>query len=196
MLKSKLLAKIEEKDNITSSHCRKTSDYALTIGCNMGMNEEELSLLEISAALHDVGKLNVPDEILMKPSNLTTDEYEIIKKHSIWGAEIVESFFQEENDSENTTVLVKTIRHHHERFDGGGYPDGLKGDDIPLLSQIISVADAYDAMTSNRTYRQAMQSEEAVEILKKERGKQFHPLLVDLFVSLISPGPLGTTFAK
>lgn len=196
MLKCKLLAKIEQKDNITSSHCSKTSNYALKLGCTMGLNKEDLSLLEISAALHDVGKINVPDEILLKPSRLTLDEYEIIKMHSIWGAEIVENFLEEEQASENGATLAQTIRHHHERYDGSGYPDGLKGEDIPLLSQIISVADAYDAMTSNRTYREAMEKDAAVEILKNESGKQFHPSLVEVFINLISPGTLGTTFAK
>lgn len=196
MLKSNLLAKIEQKDNITSSHCSKTSNYALKIGSSLGLDSEDLSLLEISAALHDVGKIQVPDEILLKPSGLTTDEYEIIKKHSVWGAEIVEKYLTEELRTEDTVLLAQTIRHHHERYDGGGYPDGLKGEDIPLLSQIISVADAYDAMTSDRTYRKAMEKEKAVEILRNESGKQFHPSLVDVFINLIKPGGLTTTFAK
>jgi putative nucleotidyltransferase with HDIG domain len=191
MLKSELLAKIEQKDFITSSHCSKTSNYALKLGCSVGLNEEELSLLEISATLHDVGKINVPDAILLKPSGLTDEEYEIIKKHSTWGAEIVEEFFEEEK----AATLAETIRHHHERYDGAGYPKGLKGEEIPFFSQIISVADAYDAMTSNRTYRKAMEMERAVEILKEEKGKQFHPSLVDAFINMIFPSP-STTFAK
>ncbi|NLI93414.1 MAG: HD-GYP domain-containing protein [Peptococcaceae bacterium] len=196
MLNSKLLAKIEEKDSITSSHCSKTSQYALKLGNTVGLNEEELFLLEVSAKLHDVGKINVPDEILLKPTTLTIEEYEVIKNHSIWGAEIVNNFFSENEISEDVVALVRAIRHHHERFDGGGYPDGLKGDSIPYLSQIISVADAYDAMTSDRTYRKAMEMEKAVEILKTESGKQFHPSLVEAFINLISPGILRNSFAK
>jgi len=196
MLKSKLLEKIEQKDNITSNHCSKTSHYALKLGCNVGLNESDLSLLEVSATLHDVGKINVPNEILRKPTTLTTEEYEIIKRHSVWGAEIVETFLLEENTFAQMDLLAQTIRHHHERYDGGGYPDGLKGEVIPLLSQIISVADAFDAMTSDRTYRKAMEEEEAIEIIQNESGKQFHPSLVEAFIRLFTPGPIGTSFAK
>lgn len=192
MQKSELLAKIEQKDHITSNHCCKTSNYALQLGSVVGLNEDDLSLLEISAALHDVGKINVPDVILMKPSSLTPDEYDIIKNHSVWGAEIIEQFFTEEN----AALLAETIRHHHERYDGEGYPDGLKGDDIPFFSQIIAVADAYDAMTSDRNYRKAMEKEIAVDILKKESGKQFHPYLVTLFAGLIMQSLSSMNFAK
>lgn len=192
MQKVLLLERIEQKDYITCSHCYKTSSYALKLGNEVGLNEEELALLEISASLHDVGKLNVPDVILQKPSVLTKKEYDIIKKHSAWGAEIVEQVFIEEK----AVPLSKIIRHHHERYDGKGYPDRLKGDKIPLLSQIISVADAFDAMTSDRNYRKAMATEKAVSILKNERGKQFQSGLVDVFIKLVNPNLNGMSFAK
>ncbi|RNC62824.1 MAG: Cyclic di-GMP phosphodiesterase response regulator RpfG [Candidatus Dichloromethanomonas elyunquensis] len=196
MLKSGLLAKIKQKDLITSSHCGKTSAYALKLGNTVGLIENDLSLLEVSAVLHDVGKIKVPDEILFKPTTLTVDEYEVIKKHSVWGAEIVGDFFKENQIGAGTGDLAEIIRHHHERYDGGGYPDGLKGDYIPFLSQIISVADAFDAMTSDRTYRKAMDKREAAEILKNESGRQFHPSLVEAFIDLISPGTVNNILAK
>lgn len=207
MRRSDLLAKIEQKDYFTSNHCRKTAYYAIKLGYNMRLNEKEMTALELSAALHDIGKINVPDAILLKPDVLTEKEYEIVKKHSVWGAEIFELIFSDEEvkvddrmqkEFKRETIFVtKTIRHHHERFDGKGYPDGLKGDKIPIYSQIISVADAYDAMTSNRPYRQAMEMKKAVDILKSEKGKQFRPQMIDMFINSVIPNSFrNTSFAK
>lgn len=189
---TELMAKIEQKDTVTATHSSKTSQYALELGSGIGLKEEDLILLEITALLHDVGKTRVPDNILLKPAGLTTEEYEIIKKHSAWGAEIIGLVFAEEESA----ALAEVIRHHHERYDGGGYPDGLKDDAIPLLSQIIAVADAFDAMTSDRAYRKAMNKEAAVDILLQESGKQFHPGLVRLFVNLITHRQQSLNFAK
>ncbi|KUO63837.1 MAG: hypothetical protein APF84_14550 [Gracilibacter sp. BRH_c7a] len=205
MKRAELLGKIEQKDCITSNHCRKTAYYAMKLGYNMRLNEKEMTALELSAALHDIGKINVPDAILLKPNVLTEDEYEIVKRHSIWGAEILERVFSEQDmdmklqkEFERERICVtKTIRHHHERFDGKGYPDGLKGDKIPVYSQIIAVADAYDAMTSNRPYRQAMETKNAVDVLRSERGKQFRPQMIDLFINSVIPSSFrNASFAK
>ena len=205
MKRSDLLAKIEQKDCITSNHCRKTAYYAMKLGYAMRLNEKEMTALELSAALHDIGKINIPDNILLKPDILTENEYEIVKKHSIWGAEIFEYVFSNEEvddwmrkEFERETIFVtKTIRHHHERFDGKGYPDGLKGDKIPIYSQIVSVADAYDAMTSDRPYRQAMEMKSAVDVLKSEKGKQFRPQMIDIFINSVIPNPFkNASFAK
>ncbi len=181
--RTRLCKSIQTKDDVTSSHCSKTSNYALRLGYSLGLNNRELAVLKLSAVLHDIGKINVPDNILLKPSGLDHKEFEIIKNHSVWGAQIVAncSF-----DSESC-LLADSIRHHHERYDGKGYPDGLKGDAIPLFSQIIAVADTYDAMTSNRAYRKAMKMEDAVQVLQSERGKQFQPLLVNRFLDFIVP---------
>ena len=170
----------------------------------MRLNEKEMTTLELSAALHDLGKINVPDAILLKPDVLTEGEYEIVKKHSVWGSEIVANIFKKDINmnlhkefKRETAFITKTICHHHERYDGQGYPDGLKGDKIPIYSQIIAVADAYDAMTSDRPYRQAMKPEKAVDILKSEKGKQFRPQLIDLFIDFVLPSNFGnTSFAK
>lgn len=204
MKKSELLARIEEKDCITSSHCRKTAYYAMKLGYTMRLNEKEMTTLELAATLHDVGKIKVPDAILLKPDTLTESEYEIVKKHSAWGAEIVAGIFDMEVDLDflkefkrEREFVTKTICHHHERYDGKGYPDGLKGDKIPIYSQMIAVADAYDAMTSNRPYRKAMENKVAVSILKSEKGKQFRPQLIDIFIDAVIPYSFrNTSFAK
>lgn len=189
---TELMATIKQKDHVTAAHCFKTSQYALELGSIVGLKEEDLTLLKITALLHDVGKTRVSDNILMKPSVLTTEEYEIIKKHSAWGAEIIEQVFSQEESA----PLAEVILHHHERFDGSGYPDGLKDDAIPFLAQIIAVADAFDAMTSDRSYRKAMKKEAAVNILLKESGKQFNPGLVRIFVNLIKHHKQSFNFAK
>ena len=186
MQKCDLMESIKLKDDTTSNHCRKTAYYALKLGYSMRLNHKELGALRVSAVLHDVGKINVPDSILFKTDILTEREYEIVKKHSIWGEKIVADLLTGSHSEREARFVTKIIRHHHERFDGGGYPDGLKGDKIPVYSQIIAVADAYDAMTSNRPYRKAMDAEKAVKILKSEKGRQFRPQLIDLFVDLVS----------
>lgn len=205
MKRSDLLAKIEQKDYITSSHCRKTAYYAMKLGYTMRLNEKEMTALELSAALHDIGKINVPDSILLKPDVLTEMEYEIVKRHSIWGAEIFEIVYSDEaidvrelkEFKRETIHVTKTIRHHHERYDGKGYPDGLKGDKIPIYSQIIAIADAFDAMTSNRPYRQAMETKRAIDILKDEKGKQFRPQMIDIFINSVIPNSFSSaSFAK
>lgn len=205
MIKSELLAKIEQKDYLTSNHCRKTAYYALKLGYTLRLNEKEMTTLELSAALHDIGKINVPDTILLKPDVLTDSEYDIVKKHSVWGEEIAADIFSAHRveqdlrkEYERETIFVtRTIRHHHERYDGKGYPDGLKGDKIPIYSQIISIADAYEAMTANRPYRKAMESDKAVEILKSEKGKQFRPQLIDTFINYVVPSSIrNVSFAK
>lgn len=193
MQKDELLAAIELKDCITSNHCRKTAYYALKLGYSMRLNQKELSALCFSAVLHDVGKINIPDSILFKPDKLTEKEYEIVKKHSIWGEKIVDDLLTGILPEREASFITKTIRHHHERYDGQGYPDGLKGDAIPIYSQIIAVADAYDAMTSNRPYRKGIDDEKAVSILKSEKGKQFMPQLIDMYADLVISNPFRNT---
>ena len=140
---------IEARDPYTKQHSSRVTELAVSIGKEMGCSDEELDLLSFSGNLHDIGKLGIPDSILLKPGPLTGTEFEAIKKHPIIGANIVGHLGL-------LTAEQKIILHHHERWDGKGYPDGLKGESIPFLSRILSVADVYDAMASDRAYRKKL----------------------------------------
>lgn len=176
------LDKIHSKDPITGQHCGKAAEYAVFLGQKLDLTSEEIEQLSDAALLHDIGKIKVPDAILLKSSALTAEEYEIIKCHSKWGADIIED--EVTKDVQWKDIIIEIIRHHHERYDGKGYPQGLPGEKIPFFAQIISIVDAFDAMTSDRPYRSAMLVSEAKRILLEERGKQFHPWLVDQFVDI------------
>ncbi|MBA3035942.1 MAG: response regulator [Desulfobacterium sp.] len=165
---------IEAKDPYTKQHSHRVSLYARLIGSTIGCSPEDIEKLNISGILHDIGKIGTPDSILLKPGKLTDEEYDIIKKHPGIGSNIIGHlgmWFDE----------CKIIHHHHERFDGRGYPDGLKGEDIPMLSRILSVADVYDALTSDRSYRKKMENNVALTIIKENTGSQFDPKVVDAF---------------
>lgn len=175
------LDKIHSKDPITSQHCRKAAEYAICLGQNLDLTTQEIEQLSQAAFLHDVGKIKVPDAILLKSSALTAEEYEVIKCHPKWGADMIED---EAPENIHRKDVAEIIRHHHERYDGKGYPEGLPSEKIPFFAQIIAIVDAFDAMTSNRPYRPAMTVGKAKGILMDERGKQFNPWLVDKFVKL------------
>jgi response regulator RpfG family c-di-GMP phosphodiesterase len=168
---------IEARDPYTKQHSASVSGYAMAIARENGCSQEEIAKLEISGNLHDIGKIGIPDSILLKPGQLTDDEYEIIKKHPVIGSNIIGhlGMWTDEQD---------IIRHHHERFDGMGYPDRLKGEEIPLLARILSVADVYDALTTDRSYRQKMSNKVAAETIKENSGSQFDPNIVDIFFNL------------
>lgn len=177
-----MLAHLEEiqiKDPVTRNHCGNAAEYAVCLGRKIKLDDPELEQLMLAAILHDVGKVRVPDEILLKPSALTNEEYRIMKCHPDWGAEMIEA---RADDDLISLRVAEIIRRHHERYDGLGYPQGLFQEGIPILAQIIAIVDAFDAMTSDRPYRSAMSLTKAREILIKERGKQFHPILVDRFL--------------
>ncbi|KDR96331.1 HD-GYP domain, c-di-GMP phosphodiesterase class II (or its inactivated variant) [Peptoclostridium litorale DSM 5388] len=163
---------VEMNDAYTYRHSVSVSKYALMIGKAIGY--EDLENLELAAKLHDVGKIAIPTDILNKPGKLTKEEYEIIKGHPAEGYRLV-------NQIDIFETASQGILYHHERYDGGGYPEGLKGDQIPIIAQIISVADVYEALTSDRSYRKAMSSSDAMKILKEEAGKGLNPELVDVF---------------
>lgn len=167
-----LVDTVEMKDRYTYHHSVAVADYALLIG--RAIDFDDLANLELAAKLHDVGKISISIEILNKPGPLTDEEYEIVKTHSEKGAELLSgiSYFQ---------VAANAILYHHERVDGLGYPMGLSGDEIPLMSQIITIADAFDAMTSDRSYRKAMDMNEAMKILEKDSGTMFNTYLVNVF---------------
>ena len=174
---------IEARDPYTKQHSASVSGYAISIARENGCSQEEIAKLDISGNLHDIGKIGIPDSILLKPGKLTDDEYEIIKKHPVIGSNIIGhlGMWTDEQD---------IIRHHHERFDGKGYPDQLKGEEIPLLARILSVADVYDALTTDRSYRNRMSKKVAAEIIKENSGTQFDPEIVGIFFNLFNKGLL------
>ncbi|MBN1687201.1 MAG: HD domain-containing protein [Spirochaetales bacterium] len=169
-----LVRAIEEKDAYTRGHSERVAELSVLIGRELGIPEKELEYMRLACLLHDVGKIGISEAIVKSPKSLTTQEYDIIKQHPIKGAEIVRpvSFLKD---------YLHIIRHHHERYDGRGYPDRLAGVEIPLGARITAVADAYDAMTSTRPYRKGLPAEEAARRIYAERGAQFGPAVVDAF---------------
>jgi putative nucleotidyltransferase with HDIG domain len=164
----------EAKDRYNKGHMERVLEYGLAIAAELDPNLLNDDVLKLSLLFHDIGKIEVPDYILNKPAKLTPEEYEIIKKHPVTGEEILKpvKFLQE---------VAKVIRQHQERWDGKGYPDGLKGEEIHLYARIVAVADAFDAMTSDRSYRKAMKVEDAVEEILRNSGTQFDPKVVEAF---------------
>jgi HD-GYP domain-containing protein (c-di-GMP phosphodiesterase class II) len=178
-----LADEIEVKDEATLGHVSRVASYALGIGRELGLPSWELRSLVLAAQMHDVGKIGTPDAILCKPGSLTDEEFLVIKQHTVRGHEIA-------GQVEALRSIRDVVRHHHERVDGEGYPDGLRGEDVPLHSRIIAVADTYDALTSDRPYRAAKTSDEALEELRSVSGSQLDGRLVEAFVaSLARPKP-------
>jgi putative nucleotidyltransferase with HDIG domain len=182
-LASALARAVDAKDSYTRSHCQTVSQLAATIATELGFTGERLGRMRLAGLLHDVGKIGVPDAILNKPAKLTDDEYAVMKAHSVLGCDIVRAA--------DMPLEAKWVRHHHERFDGRGYPDGLAGDDIPLESRIILVADAFEAMTSDRPYRKAPGPEVAVAELRRHAGTQFDPQVVAALCRVLDRGGVG-----
>jgi len=173
-----LKAALREKDFGAEGHIERVKRYSLMLGEALGLGRSELELLELLAEVHDIGKIAVSDRVLFKPGRLTEEEWEEIKRHPEVGYRIAQS-------SVELQPVARLILEHHERWNGKGYPSGLRGEEINLLSRIVAIADAYDAMTSDRPYRRAMTEAEALEELKRAKGTQFDPVLVDLFVDII-----------
>lgn len=170
-----VIATLELKDPYTRGHSERVASYAVELAKTCGgVTNEELKDFNFACLLHDIGKIHIPDQILMKPSRLTKEEFEIIKSHTIVGAEAVSKVV-------GLNKSIEVIRSHHERWDGTGYPDQLKGTKIPYLARIAAIADAFDAMTSNRSYRDALSVEEAYKRILEGKGTQFDPELVNLF---------------
>lgn len=166
---------IEQKDAYTKGHCSRVRTIAVSIAKALNLPHSNVMIIEGGSLLHDIGKIGIPETILNKNSSLTKEEYDIIKTHPEAGERIIRSI-------EMFQPYRPIIRSHHERIDGKGYPDGLKGDEIPLDVKIVSLADAFDAMTSSRAYRSALPTELAVEEIKLFSGTQFDPDLVNLFI--------------
>jgi HD-GYP domain-containing protein (c-di-GMP phosphodiesterase class II) len=177
-LASALARAVDAKDAYTRSHCQTVSQLCGLIGAELGLDAGRLTRLRLAGLLHDVGKIGVPDAILNKPAKLTDDEYEHIKRHSLLGYDIVQAADME--------LEARWVCHHHERFDGGGYPDGLAGEEIPLESRVILVADAFEAMTSDRPYRQAPGQSFAIRELGRHAGRQFDPAVVEALTRVLA----------
>ena len=182
-LASALAHAVDAKDSYTRSHCQTVSQLAATVAAELGFTGERLGRMRLAGLLHDVGKIGVPDAILNKPAKLTDGEYAVMQRHALLGADIVRAA-----DLPNE---ARWVRHHHERYDGGGYPDGLCGDGIPLESRIILVADAFEAMTSDRPYRRAPGQEFAIAELRRNAGTQFDPAVVDALCRVLDRGGVG-----
>ena len=170
---------IDAKDSYTNGHSTRVARYSIMIAKKMGYKDEEIEKLMYAALLHDIGKIGVPREIINKPSRLTDEEYAIIKTHSEIGANILKEI------TEMPDITIGA-RWHHERFDGKGYPDKLAGTDIPMLARIIGVADAYDAMTSKRSYRDVLSQDIVRSEIEKGKGTQFDPDIADIMLELIA----------
>jgi putative nucleotidyltransferase with HDIG domain len=184
-----LSATVDARDAYTAGHSRRVQQLALAIGRELGLSQTELDLLGHAALFHDIGKLAVPDAILLKPAVLSDEEWALMQRHSDEGARIIDrlGFL---NDA------VPSIRHHHERFDGGGYPDGLKGEEIPLGARIIHVADALDSMLTTRIYRAARPALEAMDELSRAAGAQFCPRCVAALQRVLPPEILTDEAAR
>ena len=174
---------VDAKDDYTKGHSLRVAAYSEILAQRLGWSEEDIQNIYYVAMLHDVGKIGVPDAVLNKPFKLTDVEFRLIKGHTIMGAEILKDFKM----FPNVNVGAK---YHHERYDGKGYPEGLKGESIPLVARVIGLVDSYDAMTSNRVYRRRLSDNVVMEELERGKGTQWDPELVDIFVSLIKEGAL------
>lgn len=175
---------IDAKDPYTNGHSKRVATYTKRIAEEMGYEGEELERIYYIALLHDCGKIGVPDNILGKPGKLTDEEYEIIKSHTVRGAEILSSFKSLEDVEEGAL-------YHHERYDGKGYPKGKAGKDIPLIARMICVADSYDAMNSNRVYRSHLSKEDIISEIESNKGKQFDPEIADIMLRLLKEGKIN-----
>ena len=174
---------VDAKDDYTKGHSMRVAAYAESLAQRLGWSEEEVQNIYYVAMLHDVGKIGVPDAVLNKPFKLTDLEFRLIRNHTTMGAEILKDFKMFPN-------VAVGAKYHHERYDGKGYPEGLKAESIPLVARIISLVDSYDAMTSNRVYRRRLSDEIVIQELENGKGSQWDPDLVDIFMELIKEGAL------
>jgi putative nucleotidyltransferase with HDIG domain len=174
---------LEAQDAYTEDHCRALAEMSMAVGAAMSLPPERLKVLELGALFHDIGKIGIPSEIIRKPGPLTSKESREMSKHPEIGAQILGPvpFLQ---------PVLPIVRASHERWDGKGYPDGLRGEEIPLESRIVFVCDAFHAMTTNRPYREALPEKEAIRRLKLASGKQFDPSVVRTFVKLHAAGAI------
>jgi len=183
---------VENKDGSTGGHIRRTSLYVklladelLNRGCYKDeLNREYIEMLSKAAPMHDIGKIAVPDVILQKPGNLTDEEFEAMKSHTLRGGEIIRETFGHLEDKKYTRMAYEVARFHHEKWNGRGYPEGLKGEEIPLCARIMAIADVFDAVSEKRCYRDAMPMDKCFKIIEEGSGESFDPILAEVFVSI------------
>ena len=173
-----IIETLDAKDSFTMGRSRRVTFIALKMGKYFNLPIEEFGKIELAGLLHDIGMIGIPEDILNKTAELTTEDFEAIKKHVEHGVKILE-------DIKQLKDVVEIIKYHHERFDGSGYPFGVKGDDIPLNARIIAIADAYDSMISKRSYRKGLTHEEALKNIELKSGEQFDPIIVEAFKSIL-----------
>ena len=178
---SSLIIAINRRDSYTEGHCGRVTSVSQALAEAMGLSDYKKHVLRIVGPVHDLGKIGIPDAILLKPERLTAEEYEVMKDHSVYGEEIMKGF-------EILAEEAHVIRHHHERYDGTGYPDALSSDDIPLCCRLIAVCDAYDAMTTDRPYKKALSKKDAMIEIKRCSGSQFDPDVVSGFLGMQEVG--------
>lgn len=181
-----LVTAIEKRDPYTGGHTKRVRGYCMILAKYLGLDSDTREWLELAAILHDTGKIGVDDQVLRKPGKLTSEEYEKMKSHPIYGHDIIKYI-------KSLKPILFGIKHHHERFDGQGYPDGLSKLQIPLIARIIAVADTWDAMTSDRPYRKGLDQQVALDVIKENRGTQFDPEIVDLFLKAYGEGAFSSS---
>lgn len=170
---------VDARDHYTRRHSEFVARYAAALGREIGLSEEEITNLSIAGLLHDIGKIGIPDSLLNKPDKLTQEEWQFMNRHPILGAEIIR------NMKGLPKAIVKAVLHHHERYDGTGYPDGMEGEEIPFTARVLALADSFHAMISDRPYRKGLSFETAMNEIIRSRGKQFDPDLADSFIKLL-----------
>ena len=178
-----ITAALEAKDAYTEGHSRRVEQYATLLAKELKFSHKQIEILQLAALFHDVGKIGVPDSILEKEGRLTEEEWKVIQKHPETGVHILENIY-------NYPGMRDIVLCHHERYDGKGYPQGLGGEEIPLAAYVLGVADAFDAITSDRPYRKGMSLEKAEQILREESGKQFHPKAAEGMIRLLQKGEI------
>jgi putative two-component system response regulator len=177
-----LARSIEGKDPYTHGHCERLSDYSTRLGEHLGLSADQLIALRRAGIVHDVGKIAVPDAILLKPGSLTADEWTLIREHPVVGERICAPL-------KSFRFVLPIIRHHHEKFDGSGYPDGLRGEDIPVTARVLQVVDVYDALTTDRPYKKAFSITDGLQTMKEEVAKGWwDPHIFDQFERLVRTG--------
>jgi putative two-component system response regulator len=166
---------LEAKDRYTQGHSARVAEESVRIARYLSLSEDEIQNIWIAGFLHDIGKIGIQESVLNKPGRLDPDEWELVKQHPVFAARILEPI-------EELGAVIEMVRHHHEHFDGTGYPDGVAGADIPLGARILAVADAYDALTSERPYRGPVPEDEALKVFEEESGTQFDPVIASAFL--------------
>jgi putative two-component system response regulator len=181
-----LARSIEAKDPCTHGHCERLADYSARLGEQLGLTEDQITALRRAGVVHDVGKVAVPDAILLKPGRLTPDEWTIIREHSVVGERICAPL-------KSFRLVLPIIRHHHEKLDGSGYPDGLRGDAIPITARILQIVDVYDALTTERPYKRAFSIADSLQTMKEEVAKGWwDPHIFEQFEQLVRSGTLDS----